>query len=224
MNRMAYLCLPLGLFAATQANAELYGNFGVASDYLWRGTSLSDGAPAVSAGLDYLGESGFYVGGWASSVDFGDDTSYEVDLYGGYAGELSGLGFDLGYIYYAYPNAGFEGESYDADFGELYAKLNWKGLGLETAYTTNTDSGAEIYEDALYVALSAEYGLSETLVISASVGKTFWDVATEEDYIDYKITLTKTTQVGDVYWAVSDTDKSQDDPKFLVGWLYAFEL
>jgi len=55
-------------------------------------------AAAVQGGLDYEHASGFYAGGWGSNVDFGDGTSYELDLYAGFSGSVEELGYDVGYI------------------------------------------------------------------------------------------------------------------------------
>ncbi|BBI65570.1 hypothetical protein HSBAA_PA_1730 (plasmid) [Vreelandella sulfidaeris] len=48
--------------------------------------------------MDYEHASGFYAGGWGSNVDFGDGTSYELDLYAGFSGSVEELGYDVGYI------------------------------------------------------------------------------------------------------------------------------
>ncbi len=43
------------------------------SDYVFRGYSRSEGDPALQAGLRYRHRSGFFVGGWASTVRFAYD-------------------------------------------------------------------------------------------------------------------------------------------------------
>ena len=64
----------------------------------------TDDGPAIQGGFDY--EQGlFYAGTWASSVDFGDNTTMELDLYGGIAPTWNMLSFDIGALYYAYPGA-----------------------------------------------------------------------------------------------------------------------
>jgi len=45
----------------------------VTSDYLFRGYSQSEGDPVLQAGLRYRHASGFFVGGWASTVRFAYD-------------------------------------------------------------------------------------------------------------------------------------------------------
>ena len=113
--------ISITLLAALQAapaivSADVSSNVSASSNYLFRGVTQTDGAAAVQGGLDYEHASGFYAGGWGSNVDFGDGTSYELDL-AGFSGSVEELGYDVGYIYYAYPDA-----PDSIDFGELYGK------------------------------------------------------------------------------------------------------
>jgi uncharacterized protein (TIGR02001 family) len=100
--------LALGGLAAipVTANAELGYNASVASMYLWRGQDVSNG-PAVSGGIDYSHESGLYVSTWVSSGVAASSGSngggYEYDIWAGYAGEVSGLGYDISYWAIEYP-------------------------------------------------------------------------------------------------------------------------
>ena len=74
--------------------AEFTGNVAATTNYVWRGVTQIDDGPAVQGGLDYAHDSGFYVGTWASNVDFDgeNDPQYELDLYGGYGGEAGNFG------------------------------------------------------------------------------------------------------------------------------------
>ena len=81
-------------------------------------------ASAYSGGFDYSSEGGFYAGTWGSNVAFGG-AGLELDTYLGYAGETDGgLGWDVGYINYAYP------EVTDADFSEIYVALSYADVGF----------------------------------------------------------------------------------------------
>src|SRR5690606_38399513 len=84
---------------ATAVQAELSANIGATSNYVWRGVTQTDDSAAIQGGIDYSHESGFYLGTWASNVEFSD---HELDLYGGYAGEAAGIGYDVGVIFYTY--------------------------------------------------------------------------------------------------------------------------
>jgi len=105
--RKVRILAALGLLAAaTAANAEISSTWTLTNDYDFRGASQSATDPAVQASIDYAHESGFYVGAWASNVDFGPaDIDYEVDLYAGFSGGAEdGLGWDVGIVYYTYPD------------------------------------------------------------------------------------------------------------------------
>jgi uncharacterized protein (TIGR02001 family) len=92
----------------------LTGNIGVTSEYVFRGISQSAENPAIQGGVD-LTYKWFYAGIWSSSIDFGDDTRpngttrpvavAEVDFYAGIKPVFGKVTFDIGVIYYVYPNA-----------------------------------------------------------------------------------------------------------------------
>ena len=78
-------------------------------------------------------ESGFYLGVWASNVEFNvvnmpatdNDSSLEIDVYAGLSGELAnGLGWDVGALYYFYPDQN-EDDAADYDFLEFYGSLSY---------------------------------------------------------------------------------------------------
>ena len=84
----------LALLGSGLANAEISSTWTLTSDYDWRGLTQTDEDPALQASIDWADESGWYIGAWASNVDFGPgDPSYEVDLYTGFSGgDEDGLG------------------------------------------------------------------------------------------------------------------------------------
>lgn len=106
--------LSLLVVSATSHAEEFSGNVGVYSKYVLRGlttpASESDRA-ALQGGLDYVHDSGFYAGWWASSLDYtysndGSSTSgngFENDFYLGFSGAIGETGsYDLGLIQYYY--------------------------------------------------------------------------------------------------------------------------
>ena len=110
------MLLATSALASTAASATdiegLSTNVGVVSQYIFRGVVQTDTASA-SAGIDYE-NSGFYIGAWGADVQAG----LEVDIYGGYNGELdSGLGYNVGFTSY----------QYTGDFDTSYNEVN---LGL----------------------------------------------------------------------------------------------
>ncbi|GAA4900675.1 hypothetical protein GCM10023333_38220 [Ferrimonas pelagia] len=89
------------------ADTELSFNATLASNYLFRGVSLSDDDFAVQGGADLAHGSGLYAGIWASTYDNGGDTETEVDWWAGYGFDLSdSLSLDVGVTRYYYPSVG----------------------------------------------------------------------------------------------------------------------
>lgn len=88
---------------------EVSGNVTLASDYPFRGWSQTSRDPAIQGGFDAGFESGFYVGTWASNVNFGANDQGEVasmewDFYVGWSGEITdGIEFDVQAIHFQYP-------------------------------------------------------------------------------------------------------------------------
>jgi len=83
---LAAAVLATGILAAEESEIGISANVAATSNYVWRGMTQSDDAPAIQGGFD-LEYKGFYVGTWGSSVQFGDTTTaMEADLYAGYAG------------------------------------------------------------------------------------------------------------------------------------------
>ena len=89
--------------ASVAAHAEFSGNIGVTSEYFYRGASQSLGDAAVSGGLDYASDSGFYLGTWASTLGSDSFAGTEIDFYVGFGGGDM-IAYDFGYVYYYYAN------------------------------------------------------------------------------------------------------------------------
>ncbi|WOT04767.1 TorF family putative porin [Shewanella youngdeokensis] len=211
------------------ANAAVEANIGATSNYLWRGVTQTNDAAAVQGGIDYSHDAGFYAGTWASNVDFGNETSYEIDFYAGYGGSIGDdFGYDINYLYYAYPDA-----ADDVDFGEITAALSWKWFDVSYSHVVN--AGDDVTGDATldekdmgYLQASVTYPISDSLSVAAHYGVSSGDVVTAwygtDDYADYSVSLSKDTDFGTVSFTVSDTDLEDDDAKVLVGYSYSFGL
>ena len=109
------------LSAGTVQADEWTANFAASNNYIWRGLTQSINEAAISGGIDYAADSGFYIGTWASNVSYAADDvySYEHDMYGGFAGEAGGISYDIGYLYYNY-----DAEA-EFDFGEVYGSIGF---------------------------------------------------------------------------------------------------
>ena len=125
--------------------ASVSANVSIASDYIWRGMTQTDGI-AVSGGFDYAADSGFYAGIWGSNVNFNDSTGEgngaEFDYYFGYGFEMGGIGVDLGYVSFDYP-----GNNDGLDFEEIVLGLSMGDLGL--TFASGVD-GAPDYTEISY--------------------------------------------------------------------------
>ena len=149
------------------------GNAAVVTDYRFRGVSLSGGDMAIQGGIDLGHDSGFYVGTWGSSIDGGAYGSVELDLYGGWAGEVApGVELDVGVLYYMYPNGA---PGVDLDYWEPYASIGTTigpvGATLGVAYAWEQDSLGG--DDNLYLYTDFEIGLPTTpLTLTAHAGYT----------------------------------------------------
>ncbi|QYK01825.1 TorF family putative porin [Shewanella psychrotolerans] len=216
------------MMIALPASASVTGNAGVTSNYLWRGVTQTNDSAAVQGGIDYEHDSGFYLGTWASNVDFGDDTTYEIDFYGGYAGSVGeDFGYDIGYLYYAYPDS-----DSSIDFGEISVGISWKWLSLSYSHVVNADSdvASDPYDekDLQYINAGISFPVSESLSLNVHYGYSSGDVVNAwfdaDDYSDYSVSLDKESEFGTFSFMVSDTDLDEDDPKVLVSYSYSFDL
>lgn len=196
---------------ALAQEVEVSGNVSIATDYMWRGVSQTNGDFAVSGGFD-LAAGNFYIGTWGSNVDFGDstDTNLELDFYGGFAGETAaGLGWDVGVIYYNYPDS----SDSDLDFLEIYGGLAYtleNGLGLGGYLYFDPDN------ETLYADFSADYSLTEELSVGATFG-TYLDGF--DEYTNWSIGGSYATPVGldlGLSYVDSDVDGLDDAVVFSV--------
>ena len=82
---------------------EFSSRAGVASDYIYRGTTLSDRKPAVGGGFEATLRK-FYVGATVASVDLPSNPAAEITLSAGARPKLGEIEFDFGWTYFLYPN------------------------------------------------------------------------------------------------------------------------
>lgn len=155
--------------AISPAMAEgLSFNIGVVSLYKSKGIdqdSRQDNdrkgfRPAIQGGVDYDFGNGFYVGNWNSTGKFGD-ANVEIDLYGGYAGQLTDmLSYDVGVVRYIYP-----GNNDEWNGNEVYASVTY---GIVTAKVERGTSGSIKKHERFSLAVSQP--LSDTLTLDAVMG------------------------------------------------------
>jgi len=179
---------------------SLEWNIGATSQYLWRGMSQGSGA-AVQGGLDYSADNGFSIGTWVSNVDFGDDTTYELDGYFGYSiGPVS-----LGYIYYAYPDGD------DLDFSEISISAEVGAFTFGVAVLADADWEADLGDDP-YFFLQTGFPIREGLDLGINIGH--YDYEAGDAETDYGLTLS----IGDFSFGIMDSTRDDSDPKFVISY------
>lgn len=194
-------------------------NVALTSEYLFRGISQTDDAPAIQGGLDYevkLGDSGVsgYLGIWGSNVDFNeggatDGATMEADFYGGLRGSLgsTGIGWDIGFIYYAYPGAA---SSLNYDFVEAQGALSYDfGVAAATFSLNYSPENFGDSGDALYAKLGVDVPVGKHLTLSAyAAHQSIDDNAAfgAPDYWEYNVSAAVNVAGFDLSVAYSDTD------------------
>ncbi len=214
-----------GIGATSAQAVELSANVALVSDYRFRGISQTDKKAAIQGGFDASFEPGFYVGTWASSVDFGDVTdgsgsfgTMEIDYYAGWTGPIgdSDFGIDVGYMYYQYP-----GDTVDptGDYQEVYVKGSWQDLTVGVTYSDDYYA-----ETGKFWYFAGDYSLTfaEDFSLGLHVGYNDFDrlgffgddsngdVIDEDSYTDYSVSLGYTFKGIDlsVAWVGTDLDSS----------------
>ncbi len=92
---------------ATSANElEFSARAGVASDYIYRGTTLSAGGPAAGAAVEATFGS-LYAGATMATVKLPSEPAAEFTLANGIRPKIATIDFDLGVTYFAYPGEKF---------------------------------------------------------------------------------------------------------------------
>lgn len=200
------LSLPLTALATGAARAQdgdIAFNAAVTTDYVYRGVSQSSEDFAVSGGVDFT-TGPAYFGAWASTVDFGEDTKAEIDLYGGFRPTVGAFTLDVGVIGYFYVD-----QPHNADYDFVEAKVAASTtvgpatVGAQYFYSPDF-FGAE--DEAHYLQADVSVAPMEKLTVSASVGKQWLE--SDFDYVNWNVGATwafSDTLVGDVRY--HDTDE-----------------
>lgn len=194
--------------AAPAPDYTLAYNVGVVSDYRFRGITQTNYGGAIQGGVDFAHKSGVYLGAWASNVSWVKQVNgatsgdYEVDLYGGYKGEIMpGLGFDVGLITYQYPgnNSGVAngpvaaGAYSKADTSEFYGAVTFQMFTLKYNQSMGDFLGNVNSNGSKYWDLTANFDLGNGYTLTPHVGRQSIpnQVANVADYTDYALTLAK---------------------------------
>jgi len=238
----AFTALGAATLAPGVASAELTGNAGVMSQYLFRGLEQGPAAAAYG-GIDYAHDSGFYAGTWAATIGFASasGSASEVDLYAGFSGG-DDIAYDVGVIYYLYT------EEDELDPGadptnntvELYGSLGFGPVAVSAYYAPDTyfaatnPDGSDA-EGAYGVYLSGSFPLTDILAFDAAVGlnggegNEAFAGPDEDSYIEYNLGVSAGLENGFGFgfgFVATDIEGQgfQDDPKLVVDASYSFDL
>jgi len=180
--------------AAAPEASPLSFNVSLTNDYRYRGisqTRLTKGA--IQGGIDYALPGGFYVGTWASSIqwikDAGGDASFELDLYGGYKGEITkDLTFDVGVLTYQYPRNHL---AVSANTTEIYGALTFGPATLKYSHSVTNLFGFADSKNSGYLDLSASFEVGDGIMLMPHLG--YQKVAHNGDfsYTDYSFGVGK---------------------------------
>ena len=220
MKSIKTLALLTGLLALSGVSqAQFSSTWTVVSDYDFRGFSQSAKDPALQGSADYaFGESGFAVGAWASNVDFGNDADIELDLYGGYTGEINDtFSWNTGFVYYSYPGSDDAG-----DFAEIYVGLNAGNFGLKQWYTNNL---FDLDVDALYTEANYTQPIGDKFSIAFHLGYAYGDGWEDIETTDYAVQLNFTAGNFNIFGKFTGTegdaeitsDENNNEARFLIG-------
>lgn len=200
--KLVIISFSLILVSGISSAVSVSGNAQLQSDYIWRGMTQNSGDASVNGGIDVEFDSGIYLGTWVASVASGS----EVDYYGGYAGSMGDIGYDIGYVKFDYPATAGGGD----DFEELYIGIDLP-MGIGISYSSGEDGGAagDTYGFGISDNLEVSYGFD---LGDGSVGLAYGEY---DDFGDYTV-VTYDFSLGDLSITLGYSDFSDDASTDLV--------
>jgi len=203
---------------------EFSASAGFASDYIYRGTTMSDHKPVVGAAFEAaFGQ--FYASGTMASVNLPTHPSGEIAVGGGVRPSLGSVDFDLGWTTYLYP--GQPPSSPSIDYWEALARADTKiGEALHVAggfaYSPNySNTGAW----SMYAAFGLGIDLPRNILppkvtasLTGAVGYSWFGNQSAElggfplpAYLNWHAGVTFTRQVLNLDLRYYDTNLSKED-------------
>ena len=185
---------------APEPASSLSFNVGVTSDYRFRGIAQTTFKPALQGGVDFAHKSGFYAGAWGSNINWikdyvgATDGSLEIDLYGGFKGEItSGLSFDVGVITYQFPDNTADKVLVNANTTEFYGALTYGIVTVKYSQSTGNFIANPNSSGSAYLEAAATFDLGNGFTLTPHVGRQTIpnQLNSAGDYTDYSLTLGK---------------------------------
>lgn len=184
-----------GVHAQTEA-ATTTTTYSIAAttDYRYRGISQTRLQPALQGGADLVHGSGWYLGAWASTIewidDAGGDGKVELDLCGGKRGELArGISYDIGALRYLYTGnelgrvAGFA----NANATEVYVQLGYGPAYAKYSHATTKLFGLADSENSGYLDIGANIDAGNGVTVQLHAGRQRVAHNGSASYTDWKI-------------------------------------
>ncbi|BED91181.1 MULTISPECIES: TorF family putative porin [unclassified Pseudoalteromonas] len=224
------VALPFALLSTT-ATANWSTTITAASDYTFNGVTQTDSDPAIQASLDYAFDSGVYAGAWASNVDFGDDTDFELDAYlGKYVQLTDKVSADYGIAYYTY-----QGNNSDGNYAEAYTKFGYASEYGQTELNFwyswdyfGTGAGHVISMIAHTFEIAPNHAIRASFDISNSLDgeKWAWDVNQKKSYKHYRLAYQTSYEGFGIEIAAEDTSLDYDyaDERIVLAISRTFDL
>lgn len=171
-------CVFLLALASPAVAATVSGNAALTTDYVWRGTSQTQGDPAIQAGFKATTGHGLYGSVWGSNVEFAPEThaSSEFDFVIGWAGNLADdWALDVNLTHYRYP-----GTTADLNWSELNGTVTWKQNYWAQVGWSNDALATD--RNGTYTQLGARVPLGEQWRLEGAVGHYWLDDAYGDSY------------------------------------------
>ncbi|KAB0495386.1 TorF family putative porin [Pseudomonas vancouverensis] len=196
------------------AQAQISSTVALTSEYQTRGIGYSGNKPAVSASLDWAGDSGAFVGTWVSTTDsfkdgdpYDDGAHIEWDFYAGYNGALdNGLRYGVIGYYYTFPST-----NYNINYPEVGVSLGYGNFNTYYYYSNDMISSSEAsrYAAADYT-FNLPLAIDLTLMAGHSWGEYFRDrdVTGGHEYTNWEIALKRSFGPINTKLSWVDTDLS----------------
>ncbi len=186
------------------ADSSVAFNAGVVTDYRYRGISQSRLQPALQGGVDFTAGA-FYLGAWGSTIkwikDGGGDANVEIDLYGGYKGEISkGVTYDIGALAYQYPSNKLKPS---ANTFEVYGAITAGPVTAKYSRSTTNLFGFANSKGSGYLDLSATFDVGG-FAVTPHIGRQTVKNTGASSYTDYSLAISK--EVSGITWSATLVD------------------
>lgn len=185
------LCSAAPYAAAQAPTSRLSAYLTLTTDYRNHGLSQSNGQPALQLGVDYQHPRGFFLGAWASTVDYEAEEALasrrrvELDLYAGYDWQIDDWGATVAITRYGYPSA----PPYYSDYDEISAGVRYRDRVFFTASLTS-DFGTRDLSSASHE-LTFALPVPWDMELGATIGRFELDNIPESRYTYWNIGLSK---------------------------------